>query len=68
MTCPSCAADLAPEQTVRTLAICPSCLRTVAIDGDTCRLAVDTDTTVLSEAELKKLKAWRAAAREARVA
>lgn len=67
MTCPSCATELPLDlSTVRGVAIAPCCLRSLVIDGEDVRLAVDSDTTVLTDAEIATLKAQRKAARKAR--
>lgn len=59
MTCPSCAADLADLTMVRNLSICPSCQRTIAVEGDICRLATAADTVVLEPTEIGNLQQVR---------
>lgn len=67
MTCPACAAELPPNvPTVRGVVIAPCCLRSLVIEGEDVRLAVDSDTTVLTDAEIATLKAHRKAARKAK--
>ena len=65
MTCPFCGKDLPVDPIVNKLVICPICLRSVVIDGDTARLATGADTTGLNDPDLAKLRKARAAARKA---
>lgn len=51
---------------IGTLTICPSDLRTLAIEDGLARLAVAEDTTVLDAATLTALKALRATLRKAK--
>lgn len=69
MTCPSCAAELPADLVlVRTVTVCPSCLRTLAVDGYQARVAHGDDTTVLEDDEIAALKRLRKQARKAKAA
>lgn len=68
MTCPVCqtVTDPAPE-TVAGVTICPACLRSLVLNGDTARIAMASDTTVLSPEQLAALRAMRKQYRQANV-
>lgn len=69
MTCPSCSAELPPYFVlVRNVGICPSCLRTVAVDGYQARVAHGDDTTIMDDGEIEALKRLRKQARKAKAA
>jgi hypothetical protein len=53
------------EPVVNTVTICPSCLRSLVLDGEACRLATAADTVGLSEPQLARLRKARKTAREA---
>lgn len=68
MTCPNCGNLVPPDPIVQNLTICPSCLRSLAIDGTDgvgIRLATAADTTVLSDYDLAAIKKARATFRMA---
>ncbi len=68
MTCPNCGNLVPPDPIVQNLTICPSCLRSLVIDGTdgvSLRLATGAETTILSEHDLATLKNARAALRKA---
>lgn len=67
MTCPECQADVDVSHPIGNVVICPSCLSSLAITGDTLRRARAEDTTVLSDDQIAQLKAQRAAHRKAHV-
>lgn len=65
MSCPACGNLVPPEPILDALTICPSCLSSLVLEGESCRRAVSTDTAVLSEAQLAQLRKARKQYREA---
>lgn len=65
IACPSCGASIAFVPVVGAIGICPSCLRSLVIDGKNARLATGDDTTVLDDGDLAKLRKARAKFRQA---
>lgn len=65
MLCPACGNLVPPDPILSTLTICPSCLSSLVIEGESCRRAVSTDTAVLDEAQLATLRKARKRYREA---
>lgn len=66
MTCPNCGNLVPPDPVVQNLTVCPSCWRSLAIDGTDgvgLRLATGNDTTALTDAEITTLRNARKAVR-----
>lgn len=61
MQCPACSASFPVTATVRGIAVCPSCHRTIV--ASTGQLARAEDTTALSDDELTALRKLRSEAR-----
>lgn len=64
LRCPACNGVLPTAPVVTTLVICPSCLRSVALDDAGPRLATALDTTDLSDTALAALRTARKRARQ----
>lgn len=65
MTCPGCAADLSDADfTVGHLGVCPSCARSLALEGAVVRYATSDDLRGLNDVQVRQLRksrpsAWR---------
>lgn len=62
MTCPNCASQLPID--AASVLVCPTCARTLAVEGETARLAVKEDIMGLDPIHLARLRkdrprAWR---------
>lgn len=66
MTCPNCAAILTEPAMVGILTACGACHRTLAVDGETVRLATGADTANQSAEALTALRTQRARPKVAR--
>lgn len=60
MVCPACEQELPNDiQTVRTLAVCPSCAHSLVIADGTARIATAEDTLSLTAGEQTQLRKMR---------
>lgn len=67
LICPSCAVPLVDPTLVQQLTICPSCLRSIVIEGESeqaGRLATASDTLALRPNHIAALKTQRKQARQ----
>ena len=67
MVCPvpDCGGVLDLGNPIEHVVICPKCLRSLYVDENGCRLAVDADTINLTAKQIADLKAMRKNARRA---
>lgn len=65
MTCPACGSLVPPEPILDALTICPTCLSSLVVEGESCRRATAEDTVQLSDAQLATVRKARKWFREA---
>jgi hypothetical protein len=59
MTCPSCSDDVTLAPIAGHLTVCPSCARSLVLDGETVRVALAADVHGVSPEDLARLRAAR---------